>query len=161
MAVVRSRIGKMKWKNYRFDRNGTKVSTRDGIVLYGDKNVKVEFTADDKHTIQQMMDTSPNKVRHLSKYLNLRGPDKKGVMDSLYPRSHKEKIMGRKAAPKIEIEKPEPKKEKKKPELKPPLECAECGKALTGKQKKFCSRDCSLNSRKGIKVKAMEAKLDE
>ena len=48
MAVVRSKIGKMTWKNYRFDRNGTRVSTRDAIILYGDKNVNVEFTADDK-----------------------------------------------------------------------------------------------------------------
>lgn len=158
MAVVRSKIGKMTWKNYRFDGNGTKVATRDAILLYGDKNVKVEFTADDKSTIQRLMETSPKKVKHLSKHLRLRGPDAKGVMDSLYPRSRTEKIIGRAKAP--EPKKEEPKKEEK-PELKPPLTCAECKKELTGKQKKFCSRQCSLNNRKGIKTKAMEAKLDE
>ena len=153
----------MTWKNYNFNRNGTKVSTRDAIILYGDKNVIVEFTADDKATIQRLMETSPRKVKHLSKYLKLRGPDKKGVMDSLYPRSRTEKIIGRAKVPepKKEVVKEEPKKEEKKPELKPPLECAECGKELTGKQKKFCSRECSINNRKGIKAKAVEAKLDD
>jgi len=162
MAVVRSKIGKMTWKNYKFDGNGTRVPTRDAIILYGDKNVKVEFTADDKSTIQRLMETSPKKVKHLSKQLRLRGPDAKGVMDSLYPRTRAEKIIGRAKAPEPKKEeiKAEPKKEEK-PELKPPLTCAECEKELTGKQKKFCSRQCSLDNRKGIKTKAMEAKLDE
>jgi len=112
MAVVRSKIGKMTWKNYKFDGNGTKVSTRDAILLYGDRNVKVEFTADDKATIQRLMETSPKRVKHLSKHLRLRGPDAKGVMDSLYPRSRTEKIIGRATPPAPKKE--EPKKEEKK-----------------------------------------------
>tara|TARA_R100001463_G_scaffold1122_1_gene4743 strand:- start:1667 stop:2143 length:477 start_codon:yes stop_codon:yes gene_type:complete len=116
MAVVRSKIGKMTWKNYKFDGNGTRVPTRDAIILYGDKNVKVEFTADDKATIQRLMETSPKKVKHLSKQLRLRGPDAKGVMDSLYPRTRAEKIIGRAKAPEPKKEeiKAEPKKEEKK-----------------------------------------------
>ena len=106
----------MTWKNYKFDGNGTRVPTRDAIILYGDKNVKVEFTADDKATIQRLMETSPKKVKHLSKQLRLRGPDAKGVMDSLYPRTRAEKIIGRAKAPEPKKEeiKAEPKKEEKK-----------------------------------------------
>ena len=121
MAVVRSKIGKMTWKNYRFDSNGTRVSTSDAIILYGDRNVKVEFTADDKATIQRLMETSPKKVKHLAKHLKLRGPDAKGVMDSLYPRSRKEKIMGRAKVPEVKEEvKEEPKKEEKEGTPLPP-----------------------------------------
>ena len=116
MAVVRSKNGsKIQWQGYTFDRNGTRVPTRKGIVLYGDSNVHVEFTADDKREIQRLMETSPHKVKHLSKQLKLRGPDGKGVMDNLYPKSRAEKLMGRKKGPEPEIAevKEEPKKEKK------------------------------------------------
>ena len=97
MAVVRSKNGsKIQWQGYTFDRNGTRVPTRKGIVLYGDRNVHVEFTADDKREIQRLMEQNPHKVRHLSKMLKLRGPDGKGVMDNLYPKSRAEKLIGRK-----------------------------------------------------------------
>ena len=127
MAVVRSKNGsKIQWQGYTFDRNGTRVPTRKGIVLYGDKNVHVEFTADDKREIQRLMEQNPHKVRHLSKMLKLRGPDGKGVMDNLYPKSRTEKLMGRKKAPEPEIAevkeepKEEPKEEKKEEKPLPP-----------------------------------------
>ena len=123
MAVVRSKSGrKIQWQGYTFDRNGTRVPTRKGIVLYGDNNVHVEFTADDKREIQRLMETSPHKVKHLSKALRLNGPDGKGVMDNLYPKSRAEKLMGRKKVPEPEIAevKEEPKKEKKEGEPLPP-----------------------------------------
>ena len=123
MAVVRSKNGsKIQWQGYTFDRNGTRVPTRKGIVLYGDSNVHVEFTADDKREIQRLMETSPHKVKHLSKALRLRGPDGKGVMDNLYPKSRTEKIIGRKKVPEPEIAevKEEPKEEKKEEKPLPP-----------------------------------------
>ncbi len=127
MAVVRSKNGgKIQWQGYTFDRNGTRVPTRKGILLYGDRNVHVEFTADDKREIQRLMEQNPHKVRHLSKMLKLRGPDGKGVMDNLYPKSRTEKLMGRKKAPAPEIAevkeepKEEPKEEKKEGKPLPP-----------------------------------------
>ena len=123
MAVVRSKNGsKIQWQGYTFDRNGTRVPTRKGIVLYGDRNVHVEFTADDKREIQRLMERNPHKVKHLSKMLNLRGPDGKGVMDNLYPKSRTEKLMGRKKVPEPEIAevKEEPKEEKKEGSPLPP-----------------------------------------
>ena len=143
-------------KIYELSQNKIKVPTLVAINMLGDRGLHVEFTADDKNTISRL---SPRKVEVLARGLN-RPPDLKGIMHDLFPRSRSKKVVD--AVKSVTPKKPVVEKiEEKESEVEPPLCCTQCGKELTGKQKKFCSRQCSTNNKKKIKAEHVEAMLDD
>ena len=151
-------------KVYGLSERKIKIPTLDAINMLGDKSMHIEFTAEDKNTISRL---SPRRVEVLARGLN-RPPDLKGIMRDLFPRSRSKKVVDavKSVTPKIPVvEKPKKpvieKIEEKESEVEPPLCCTQCGKELTGKQKKFCSRQCSSNNKKMIKAKHVEAMLDD
>jgi len=153
MTLIAEHLDEYKDKGkyrYRFKR-GVPLEVNPSFALgsLGNPLFTIEFDRKDHHFLDNVDQNGKNVLKQFSVNLgSLSRTIKIPMKKDLIPPIQLERIKSTKEEKKkAEIKPPLI----KKAEIKPPLLCANCTKELTGKQKKFCSRACSVEHRRGIK----------